>query len=85
VNIDEVKKKIGEGNHLAGLAGMTMAGVRDSIRKANALAGVTHDSHHPHVQRGYALLGQADLEAYRVRRLLKAGVAAANEYREVLG
>lgn len=85
MNIDEVKKAIGDGNHLAELASMTMTGARDSAGKANVLAGATHDSQHRHVQRGYALLGQADLEIYRVRSLLKAGIVAANEYRDVLG
>lgn len=85
MSVDEVKQAIGDGNHLAELASMTMAGVRDSVTKANALAGATHDSQHPHVQQGYALLGKAELEAYRVRALLQAGTAAADEYRDVLG
>jgi hypothetical protein len=85
VNVEQVKATITRGDHAADEAKTTMAQVRDRINDAARLATVTHDSRHPHVQRGHERLKQAHAEAETVIKLLAAAVDAANTYRGTLG
>jgi hypothetical protein len=85
VNVEHVKATIARGDRAADEARAAMAQVRDQINEAARLATVTHDSRHPHVQRGYDRLKQAHTEAEAVIALLSAAVKAAETYRRTLG
>jgi hypothetical protein len=85
VNVEQVKSTIARGDHAADEAKTTMAQVRDRINDAVRLATVTHDSRHPHVQRGHERLKQAHAETETVIGLLGAAVDTADIYRGTLG
>jgi hypothetical protein len=85
MNIEQVKATLTRGDRAADAARATMAQALNKINDAARLATATHDSRHPHVQRGHERLKQAHAEAETVLELLAAAAKAADTYRGTLG
>ena len=85
MNVEQVKATIGLGDRAADEAKTAMAQVRDQINEAARLATATHNSRHPHVERGHDRLKQAHAEAEAVIAVLSAAIDAAEIYRRTLG